>query len=222
MQKRGKRRNSLFIFPCVFLRSYHHLFPTTSALAIIPGCQRETCRRGRKEETLRGSKSVFQSSNPPVILFHKMRRDDKALLRILLLLSAIRVNRGLLCLCDEVERGIDAPHLPDDLGCGGADLSVITGPPFFRKKQAEWLSECRMDQHIQWRPPQAKHRAKFRLTAIRAGGFRAGSWDLDGRVERWRAAGRMPRATLIVPCKVNALLLTQREPCFWVKTLGTR
>ena len=60
-----------------------------------------------------------------------MRRDDKALLRILLLLSAIRVNRGLLCLGDNVERGIDAPHLPDDLGCGGADLSVITGPPFF-------------------------------------------------------------------------------------------
>src|ERR1700720_4153791 len=95
-----------------------------------------------------------------------MRRSDKALLRILLLLSAIRVNRGLLCLCDNVERGIDAPHLPDDLGSGGTDLSVITGPPFFRKKQAEWLSECRMGQHIYWPPPQAKHSTGLRLTAM--------------------------------------------------------
>ena len=66
----------------------------------------------------------------------------------------------------------------------------------------------------------------FDLTSHGVDGHQRAFKLLDDRVERWRAplrsAGRIPRATLIVPCKVNALLLTQREPCFWVKALGTR
>jgi len=141
------------VFPCVLLGGYHRLFPATWASAIIPCCQQETCRRGRKEQTLRGSKSVFQSSNPPI---QGLQLDaNKALLRILLLLSAIRVNRAMLCLCDDVERGIDAPHLsrrpwlrrrrphrPSVMLSSSTTRtnlpsSVITGPPFFRKKQKE-------------------------------------------------------------------------------------